>query len=1075
MEIVNGVLEGITMKDIVNNKVIIPESVTKIGDYAFNGFPGIYEVVIPSTVEEIGVKCFHNCYDLKKIILPPKLKEIKEGMFDGCTNLEEISIPDGVEIIGEVAFQKCNLKKIKLPSKLKKIEEYAFSTCTKLEEVTIPEGVTKIRVGDFCQCYKLKKVQLPSTLESLESAAFYLNSLEEVDIPEGIQVLSDYLFRGCNLKKVKIPESVHTIRTGVFSEQILEEIDLPSKLSYIDQGAFGSAESLKRINTVWGSYEIKRPLPNRKINVSKIYAYLYAKHLVKDNYGFLDMSENRYINDLLEDEHCRKKLDIFKNLFYKMRKSYDVPLVVALRVGDKKEFSLKIWNEVKDAFPNKYSETMQTALIRMIEIFGIFEKDEKQMKRIHDFLNLFSIENYTMDQEEYNSILSQDKERRNEIEKYFEKCKIKAYCISNENYYDDYKKEYEPYLPSDRISMEQYKRIKKLSGTYGKRLNDFVRDNYTLKEIDGYRVKKEFLEDKDIKSYLFNTDVFGKINYASIHRIFDGQPLEYNKDFYEFLIENIPFIIENETLESNIRTIAKKFPLIQKYYLKHSGTIIPSLAQVIDYINDEPLLYENGNEDFMREAKIAGVKEQDTFDFYQEIYNKNKTRQMSSLVKRSNVFEIDGYTIKAELLRRDDPLAIFVGENNYTNCCQVYGGMGQNCMAHATNSSDGGIFVTKLLKDGEWILLTESWDWQNNNLYCHDNIEGTEYLRKGPESLRRAVAEAFRLDGELIIEKSKTEIEAYIEERQKRIQKSLLGNRKEELDKLRNLEETQVVKLVTSGEGYDDLGVSEFFKQSFYANHEQFIHGQKFTLENFQPLNYNSSAPFFDSNHSAYSDAKEKQYIMAGSLENLVLSRKEKLEPIYRDERQVSLEDGGNIQEKVAEKIRKIEQSVYPSEMFSHQDNSLASYEGDNIYIGEDWYLIYEEKENNSIYISDLARTKPDLEDEQGNQMQEMMNIIYELVKKYNQVEADLKEDTSYILYLLNKRLGYIEQIGDDISYPFDDEDDTRVISPEEQNKILKNIKNIKSAKNPELRMHKVTFKKGKKLMKEEETSKKHP
>lgn len=80
-------------------------------------------------------------------------------------------------------------------------------------------------------------------------------------------------------------------------------------------------------------------------------------------------------------------------------------------------------------------------------------------------------------------------------------------------------------------------------------------------------------------------------------------------------------------------------------------------------------------------------------------------------------------------------------------------------------------------------------------------------------------------------------------------------------------------------------------------------------------------------------------------------------------------------------------------------------------------------------------------------------------------IQADLPEDVIYQLYLINKHLNYIEQVGEDISYSLDDRNFTKVVSKEEQEEILK--KQEKLVNSNQL-MHRVTFKKGKMFVKEQ-------
>jgi len=151
--------------------------------------------------------------------------------------------------------------------------------------------------------------------------------------------------------------------------------------------------------------------------------------------------------------------------------------------------------------------------------------------------------------------------------------------------------------------------------------------------------------------------------------------------------------------------------------------------------------------------------------------------------------------------------------------------------------------------------------------------------------------------------------------------------------------------------------------------------------------------------------------------------------------------------------------------MKSYLENKKEYLKDSHIYYGEDWYLIYQEGEDNTIFISELAKVTPSIEDERGIQNQEIMGVIYDLIRKYDMIQADLPEDVIYQLYLINKHLNYIEQVGEDISYSLDDRNFTKVVSKEEQEEILK--KQEKLVNSNQL-MHRVTFKKGKMFVKEQ-------
>ena len=78
-EIKNGAFSGSTVK-----KVILPETITKIGQAAFGNCVSLKTINIPESVIEIGHNAFTNCRNLKNVTLPQSLTSIYESSFCYC-------------------------------------------------------------------------------------------------------------------------------------------------------------------------------------------------------------------------------------------------------------------------------------------------------------------------------------------------------------------------------------------------------------------------------------------------------------------------------------------------------------------------------------------------------------------------------------------------------------------------------------------------------------------------------------------------------------------------------------------------------------------------------------------------------------------------------------------------------------------------------------------------------------------------------------------------------------------------------------------------------------------------------
>ena len=90
----NAIIETATNTLVCGcSTTIIPESVTKIEDNAFNICSSLESITIPESVEEIGECAFYSCVSLKSITLPESVTEIDESAFDDCSALTAIYVP----------------------------------------------------------------------------------------------------------------------------------------------------------------------------------------------------------------------------------------------------------------------------------------------------------------------------------------------------------------------------------------------------------------------------------------------------------------------------------------------------------------------------------------------------------------------------------------------------------------------------------------------------------------------------------------------------------------------------------------------------------------------------------------------------------------------------------------------------------------------------------------------------------------------------------------------------------------------------------------------------------------------
>lgn len=145
--------------------------ITTIGNSAFDASVAgkelcakIEEIIIPKSVTSLGDYIFQDCTKLKKATILGK--GALHVAFSGCSNLEEVTFTQDEGI---------------------KFAQFAFWSCTKLKYIKIPKSVDWFADGVFKFCTNLEYIEIPedSQLKSIDGwEAFYCDSkLSHIHLP----------------------------------------------------------------------------------------------------------------------------------------------------------------------------------------------------------------------------------------------------------------------------------------------------------------------------------------------------------------------------------------------------------------------------------------------------------------------------------------------------------------------------------------------------------------------------------------------------------------------------------------------------------------------------------------------------------------------------------------------------------------------------------------------------------------------------------------------------------------------------------------------------------------------------
>ena len=118
----------ITVAIAAEDGFAIPSYVTEIAYRAFSSTK-IKKVIIPDSVCEIGEFAFASCDSLKSVKLPKNCTRIVSGMFNGCKNLINIDGIENVTEIGDRGLYDCVklLARFKVPASVKQLGNSSLS------------------------------------------------------------------------------------------------------------------------------------------------------------------------------------------------------------------------------------------------------------------------------------------------------------------------------------------------------------------------------------------------------------------------------------------------------------------------------------------------------------------------------------------------------------------------------------------------------------------------------------------------------------------------------------------------------------------------------------------------------------------------------------------------------------------------------------------------------------------------------------------------------------------------------------------------------------------------------------
>ena len=239
-----GSLPDIASYAIVDNRpntgylvsILLPDSITSIGDYAFRGSL-LTSITLPASLTAIGNGAFQSCY-LTSVTLPASLVSIGDSAF-GATSLTSVTLPASLTVIGDNAFYFCtNLTTVTLLASLVSIGDGAFSSCFNLTTVTLPASLTSIGDNVFAGCRSL--------IFTVTGSGPLRTSNDGIMLIRDTTVIAAPTASG----SITVPDGITAIGNNAFGDSLLASITLPASLASIGNNAFSGSLILVTCNAV---------------------------------------------------------------------------------------------------------------------------------------------------------------------------------------------------------------------------------------------------------------------------------------------------------------------------------------------------------------------------------------------------------------------------------------------------------------------------------------------------------------------------------------------------------------------------------------------------------------------------------------------------------------------------------------------------------------------------------------------------------------------------------------------------------------------------------------------------------
>lgn len=252
------------LKGLTDGSIVIPDSVTEIGEYAFRNGTSITSIELPATIEAVGRLAFNVCSSVESFTcLSTNVNIFEYDSFGGSINnymgksatgktatinAGQVWLKESLEALGYIVTTSGS-------ATIEKWESYPSSRVYEMGATNASDihGMFNNYTGEFIATGSGEMKDYVATMGYANTAFAQNLAISSIVINEGITRVGNYAFYKAPATSISLPSSLTEIGDSAFKATLITSLTVPANVETIGAEAFSSNTQLTTLNFESGS------------------------------------------------------------------------------------------------------------------------------------------------------------------------------------------------------------------------------------------------------------------------------------------------------------------------------------------------------------------------------------------------------------------------------------------------------------------------------------------------------------------------------------------------------------------------------------------------------------------------------------------------------------------------------------------------------------------------------------------------------------------------------------------------------------------------------------------------------